>query len=385
MTADVPTLMLTTIVSSVVMAGALLMLGWGRHQDGLQYWATSLLVSAVGYVLFLLRGRIADGLSVVLANTLISVAFAGFLAALSRFHGLRMPWPLMLVPPAIMMVLMWIFMHNFTSRVTASAFLLTLQIFWVLRLLSRCWGDVTGRGARLLSVGLVLEAVMLVMRGASSLAALMQESSILQNHLVQTLTFMVASVALLITSIGFVFMAKDRADAINLRLATQDTLTGVANRRSIMATLEKTLAHAHCTHTPMAVAMLDIDHFKKVNDGYGHLAGDQVLCHVVQVLAQHLRPQDCLGRYGGEEFLLLLPNTNPTQALALAQGLAQVVQAHPCPWQDTAIPVTISMGLWCGQPALGQNWEHLLHAADSALYRAKENGRNRVGLAAVPQ
>ncbi len=388
MTADVPTLLVMIIVSSVVMAGGLLILGWGSRKDGLHYWAASLLLNAIGYVCFLLRGQLSDLVAIVLANTLISLSFSGLWVAVLRFYGQRFPWCWLLLPPVVIAVLMWTLIDNFASRVAASAVVLVLQTFLMQReLLRHHRKSDRGQGMQFLLAGIALEGITLALRGAGALASMMQENNILQNNLVQTLTFMVAFVAILITSMGFVFMAKDRADAINLRLATQDALTGVANRRSIMATLEQTLAQAQNNHLrnppPLAILMLDIDHFKKVNDGYGHLGGDQVLCHVAQVIQQHLGKQGVLGRYGGEEFLLLLPKTQPAQALALAQALCQVVQANPCPWEQGDILSTISIGLWCGHPPPQKSLEQLVDAADRALYRAKENGRNRVEVASA--
>jgi diguanylate cyclase (GGDEF)-like protein len=204
----------------------------------------------------------------------------------------------------------------------------------------------------------------------------------LQGNLVQTLTFMVTFMSTLVTSFGFVFMSKERADAANVRLAAQDVLTGIANRRALMLALEHELARAVRQRTPLALLMLDIDHFKRVNDQYGHLAGDQVLRHTIQVVGQRLRTQDLLGRYGGEEFLVLLPDTDLQGAQQLGQQLCQAVQNAPCDWHGQSIAVTVSVGISVCAVGEQPNWESLLLAADKALYRAKDNGRNRVEVAA---
>ena len=381
MTADVPTLMLMIVVSSVAMAAALLVLGWGNWRDGLHYWAGSLLVAAVGYVLFLLRGQIPDVWSVVWGNTLMSVMFAGLLAAVRNFQGQPMQWPVMLVPPLLVAALMQHFIGNFGLRVACSAYLLACQALWVLWMLHTRRQSSPGRGAWLLAAGLAVEAAMLLARGSSALASAMEGSSILHGNTVQTLTFMVAFIALLVTSMGCVFMAKDRADETNRRLAGQDALTGVANRRSIIAALERAVASALRQRQFMALMMVDIDHFKHVNDRYGHLAGDQVLRHVVALIQQRIRAQDMVGRYGGEEFLVVLPDTTLQGARALAQQLCDVVQATPCAWEGGHIPVTLSIGVYGGVLAPQDAWDLLIHAADSALYCAKAAGRNRVELA----
>jgi diguanylate cyclase (GGDEF)-like protein len=198
------------------------------------------------------------------------------------------------------------------------------------------------RGALLLASGLGSILATMLLRSSAALFFSIEIASILQGNLVQTLTFMVSFLSVLVSSFGFVFMAKERADNANMRLASQDALTGVANRRALMQALERELARAARQRTPLALLMLDIDHFKRVNDQYGHLAGDQVLRHMVSVVRQRLHTQDFLGRYGGEEFLLLLPDTDQRGAQELGQQLCQAVQASPCDWNNQRIAVTQS-------------------------------------------
>lgn len=282
MTADVPTLLLMIIVTSLVTSGALLVLNGNQRNDGLQYWAGGLLLSALAHTLLLLYGRIPNLLTVVLGNVLLSSALASFWLAVRRFHDLALHWARTLALLAAIALLMWLFQHQFASRVVVSGFMLSLQaalVLWVLR----------------------------------------------QRAL------------------------------------------GAEQQRSRGALL-----------------MVDIDHFKRVNDHYGHLAGDHVLRHIVGVLRQRLRASDVLGRYGGEEFMVLLPGTDLHGAAQLAEQLRQAVQAAPCEWQGQRIPFTVSIGVAASAdtPAdPSRTSEALLQAADQALYRAKDDGRNRVALA----
>ena len=388
MTADVPTLLLMIIVSSLVASGALLVLNGNQRNDGLQYWAGGLLLSALAHALLLLYGRIPYLLSIVLGNVLLSSALTGFWLAVRRFHGLALHWGRTLALIAAIALLMWLFQHQFANRVVASGLTLGLQAALVLSVLLRhhpFGADQHSRGALLLVGGLGLIVLTMLLRASAALFFSLDIASILQGNLVQTLTFMVSFMAILITSFGFVFMSKERADAANVRLAAQDALTGVANRRALMLALERELALAARQRTPLALLMLDIDHFKKVNDQYGHLAGDHVLRHVVGVLAQRQRAQDLLGRYGGEEFMLLLPGTDVAGAQQLAQQLRQAVQAAPADWVGQQIAVTVSVGIAAVGAGQSRNWETLLQAADQALYRAKDNGRNRVELAELTE
>ena len=385
MTAHVPTLLLMTILAAVVMAGALLLLGWGRRRDGLQHWATALLLAAAGYALFLLRGRIPDAFSIVLGNVLVAASFSFLLAAVRCFYALPMRWLAVLAPAVLIAPVVALAGHDFALRVSLASGVMLLQVVWLLWVLVQHRKDETGRGMQLLIVGIGLEALLLLARTFGGVLFLSEDSNFLHSNGLQTYSFMVAFLALLVTSMGFVFMGKDRSDAINHRLAAQDELTGLANRRSVIAALERDVARALRTQEPLAVMMMDVDHFKRVNDRWGHQAGDAVLRSVADVLRQRLRAQDIVGRYGGEEFLLVLPDTAFEGAHQVALHLCAAVQASPCIWGQHSIPVTVSVGVFSGPLAPGVQSDQLLQAADSALYRAKAAGRNRVAMACDPE
>jgi diguanylate cyclase (GGDEF)-like protein len=161
-------------------------------------------------------------------------------------------------------------------------------------------------------------------------------------------------------------------------LASRDSLTNVWNRRGILEILERELArNERWPEEPLSVMLADVDHFKKINDTFGHPAGDRVLATVAGVLAEHCRVYDSVGRYGGEEFILVLPRTGPQEAAAVAERLRSAVERCQVPFRGN-VEVRISIGVAATTPRRGQNLEDLLERADQALYRAKELGRNRV-------
>jgi diguanylate cyclase (GGDEF)-like protein len=162
------------------------------------------------------------------------------------------------------------------------------------------------------------------------------------------------------------------------QLATTDGLTGIHNRRHFMEQAARELAGAHRHRRPVAAIMLDIDHFKQVNDSYGHAAGDEVIRVVAERLTSALRREDLLGRYGGEEFALLIRN-DEVGALALAERLRQSVQDAVVLTPDGPVQVTISVGVSMCLPTDAAP-EQLLARADAALYTAKQEGRNRVAV-----
>jgi len=155
-----------------------------------------------------------------------------------------------------------------------------------------------------------------------------------------------------------------------------DTLTGIANRRAIFEQLDSELSRAEREGKSISIAMLDIDHFKAVNDTYGHQAGDAVLKECVARITGSIRPYDMLGRYGGEEFLLVLPCTGEDNAAIVCERILGNVQARPLSVNGISIDVTLSIGLatWSGR----EDADKLVAASDKALYMAKDKGRNRV-------
>jgi two-component system cell cycle response regulator len=165
------------------------------------------------------------------------------------------------------------------------------------------------------------------------------------------------------------------------RISRTDALTGLRNRRHVEEYLAKLTSLARRNLEPIAVLVIDIDHFKSVNDEHGHEAGDAVLREVAGRMQDSVRLEDMVGRWGGEEFLVVLPNTTDQGAAELAERLRQVVADTPCRLADgDAVQVTISVG--CAA-SLIDDAGILVRSADAAMYQAKQTGRNRVVVAAV--
>ena len=384
MAAHVPTMLAMIIASSLMMAASMAVVGWGRRRDGLGRWAAALLVNAIGHLLIMLRGLIPDVLSIVVGNLMLSSVFVGMIAAVYQFQGRPVRWARLLAPPLLALVFVSVFIDNFPARVSFVGLVIGLQAVWALLAALSHRHATVGRGQWLLVAGLLLEAVVLGVRALVAISTHSEATNILQSSALQTLTFLATFSVVLVSSVGFVFMSRDRADENNRVLAALDPLTGVANRRSLIAALDRDVARAQRMREPMALMMVDIDHFKDVNDRYGHPAGDRVLCSVVNVLRQRVRAQDLVGRYGGEEFMVLLPDTGLTGAQQLARALCKAVEESRCPADGVpgpGIAVTVSIGVFGGRLESGDSWDMLIAAADRALYQAKNNGRNRVEVA----
>lgn len=175
--------------------------------------------------------------------------------------------------------------------------------------------------------------------------------------------------------------AEQRAEDLG-QLAITDPLTRIMNRRGITVSVLDAMAQAERYGNPLAVAMADIDHFKQVNDTYGHEAGDKVLAEIASVLSETLRMPDKVGRYGGEEFLIVLPHTTLAQARKIAERMRAAVGDWPFAPGGKKTALTVSIGLTQFQK--GEDLEQLLTRVDRALYQAKAGGRNRVVTEKIP-
>jgi diguanylate cyclase len=160
------------------------------------------------------------------------------------------------------------------------------------------------------------------------------------------------------------------------KLASHDELTGALNRRSLMAALERERSRAERSGAPFSIAMIDVDHFKRVNDTHGHAAGDEVLRALVATVHKTMRATDMFGRYGGEEFLLILVDAASALVLAAMERIRAAVNARN--WSTIAPDLSVTLSAGVASYRKGETIEQLLHRADQALYQAKDAGRNTV-------
>jgi two-component system, cell cycle response regulator len=175
----------------------------------------------------------------------------------------------------------------------------------------------------------------------------------------------------------------DAARAVLQEKATHDSLTGLFNREEILGTLDRELARFERDGVCFSIIMADIDHFKKINDNYGHIAGDEVLRIASRKMQSVMRPYDSIGRYGGEEFLIVLPECCGECAEAFAARLCTGIGGESMDTAEGMLPVTISLGVASSDRVGRGSGNFLLQAADAALYRAKAKGRNRVEVASA--
>lgn len=187
-------------------------------------------------------------------------------------------------------------------------------------------------------------------------------------------------VAIVLMAFAIVMLANERM-MLELRgMADRDPLTGTSNRRAFLTLLTRSISTAGRLHSPLSVLLIDLDHFKKINDTWGHRTGDEALRHFVAVAESCLRHGDVIGRMGGEEFAVLLPHTGVAAAEVAATRLRCAIEAQPVMHGTKPLPLTASIGIAHWQP--GENADAVLNRADQAMYCAKNRGRNRVEVAA---
>jgi diguanylate cyclase (GGDEF)-like protein len=188
------------------------------------------------------------------------------------------------------------------------------------------------------------------------------------------------SFSVLLVCVGVLLMASERVRSEFEHLATHDGLTGALTRRALLDLADQEMRRWQRYQQPFSMLMLDVDHFKQINDNHGHLVGDAVLRDVVAKMGHALRGSDRLGRYGGEEFLVLMPGTDLAAARAVAERIAATVRESP--GLSGGPRCTVSIGITAMQPG-DTRFDQLLARADAALYGAKASGRDQVAVAPV--
>jgi diguanylate cyclase (GGDEF)-like protein len=381
MNLDPRTLLFALILTNVMMALSLFVAAGGKdkQRDGLRLWAMAMLLETLTWILVAARGAIPDALSLVVANGSKAGAHALALAAICEFQRRPVPRWQYFVPVALTMVMAALLADDIRGRFVWGGLIFGFQLVLIARVLLTDPETRAGRTWRLLFGGLVVMLLVLGLRAAAALSGygeFAQPQSAIAPHPVQILSFIAIMATALVGSVGFILMVKERTDREVLELAMTDSLTGIPNRRALMELAEHALARRGAV--PMTLMMIDVDHFKRINDTYGHPVGDVVLRQVARLLSGRLRGGDVLGRYGGEEFCVLAPDTDAEGALTLAESLRDIIAFRPLHTEQGELQITVSIGIACCPDESARSLKDLLAEADAALYAAKEAGRNRV-------
>lgn len=384
---DLPTLIWFMALTSFTLAAAVLVVGWrSRAADGLTAWGASVAVHGLTYPLFALRFNGWLDLSIVLSCMLTSATLALNIAALSQFQRSQRP------PPPEWALWFPVLASGLIAALTVQQHILRNVVFSLVAvpqalLLARLAAhpvtiDRRERSRALLVAGsvalvglLLVRALVLARQGDWSVGSLGVPAD------VQAFSYVFALMILIFNTVGFLLMHKDRALEIQRVQASEDPLTGLLNRRALMHELQRVIASATANSQSVSVLMIDIDRFKQVNDTHGHHAGDDVLRGVCERIQARLRRSDLFARFGGEEFIVVLPEAKADDALRVAEDIRQAVAAVPVVIGagSVSVKVTVSLGIRTLSPTQAEGVvDRLLIDSDKALYRAKRTGRDRV-------
>lgn len=381
---DNHTLLLSLALVSAMMALSLAVVSWGREHDSLKKWSGAMGLESIAFLLMDVRGTIPDVFSIALAGILLVTAPAMKLAAIHEYRDL--PWPRRqcLIPVGLVFLISVMLPYeDFRLRLICGSLLYASQMLMIVLVLRTDTESRAGRAWWLLFGATVAILPLFALRAIVAFFGIFEFASVQSTvapNPVQLAVFVGFIALSMLGSMGFILMVKERADRAIRTLAMIDSLTGIFNRRAFMERAEKEYAIALRNKMPLSLLMIDIDYFKRINDEYGHPAGDAVLVDVARLLDSRLRKQDTLARYGGEEFCILLPATDEAGATALAETLRIAVESAPLAIERNGISTTISIGVTvcrasCANCNLG--FYKLVDHADMALYQAKNDGRNR--------
>lgn len=375
-------LAIALVLATLSMTVVLLMAAYhSGSEKGLRHWALGNLALTVGLVLDISQGLLYHSLPHILAVGLMVLGLGVIWLGVRAFKGLSQPQSGPIVAAMVVMPVLGYFHYvqdsNAARMVVAG---LCLGVFCLLSArellvpaiapLRRAYWF-TGSIMLLSGIGLLLRA------GTGLLDPIMAFSS--DSETMQHITLLGVLVAQIGMAGGFILMTHYRTIMALQQLSEHDALTGTLNRRSMHDQSQGRLDALRQQGQPATLIMIDADHFKRINDEFGHQTGDAVLCHLVTRIRLYMRSNDLLGRFGGEEFVVLLPGVDARAAMDIAERIRLAVNNHADSISDQPVMLSISLGV-ASTDLHGHDYTALVSAADAALYRAKAMGRNRVEL-----
>ena len=380
---DMATLALMGAVQALLMAVVL----WtstgsysGVARASLRLRAGALVLEATAWVLLGLRGQIDDWLSIPVANAVMLVSYAMTVHALRLLLGA----PSRLRVVAIASVAGWLAIvwfawgvPDFQARLLCASLVILLDLALLIAPLCSSLRRGGSAAQRVLLATLAVAVAMVLWRNAEPLLSSQPAGGLLAPTPINTIYMMFSAVQPLFTSIGFLLLYNETMQAELKSLARTDPLTGVNNRLALVEAAGRALDAAVGDGRPLGVLMLDVDHFKAVNDRFGHGGGDQVLLSLVERIQRVLGRGDVIGRIGGEEFVVLSPGHGLRHTRVLGERIRAEVEGAQLTLDGRAFGMTVSVGVTEAAPA-ERNVTALLQRADAALYAAKRAGRNRV-------
>ncbi len=379
MSLDLVTMYFMLCIVTSTMAICLLAANLGKRQDEVAKWSWLMLFSGIATALIMLRGLIPDMLSITVANGLLSAGYVyGYIAFCEFTNTAKNRWYCWGVP-AITVVLNTIFLEDQVMRMILNSGIFGTQNLLISYLIFIGKNIKSFKTRWIAFCGTAVGCGSYFIRAAAAAVFPEKFATISSPTFFATATLLTISMTVIISSVGVLLLSRERSDAENLYHATNDYLTKTLNRRGFLQEANREIAKHNRSQKPLSLIMLDADNFKRINDIFGHLAGDKILKDLAELIRLQLRSYDILGRFGGEEFWIILPETNSQDAYGIAERVRQGVADCPMEFDHDKLRVTISCGLTTSVKIKESpiDLEEMIRQADNALYRAKAEGRNQ--------
>ncbi|USX12021.1 GGDEF domain-containing protein [Oxalobacteraceae bacterium OTU3CAMAD1] len=367
-------LCVTLLTTALVAASA----NYADSPPELRWWAVGNVCVSAGVVMTLVE-TLPPLLTSVAGYGIVAFGLALVLRGLRVYGAATLSWPMIAVITGIALLVPCYYTlvePSRGARLVFSGFYFGVLNLWCAAAIARHGGwRRNGTGTCIGVTGFIALGGALLLRGTRML--LDTDLSDPANALMMGVTALVIPLAQICISFGLIVMVMWRYAERLRRLSTLDTLTGTLNRAGLELQGKRVGLRAQRGGRSLAVVMIDVDHFKAINDSHGHLVGDEVLRHLSALLRLELRPHDVLARFGGEEFVLVLDDLNLPDALRLAERLRAGIEQTVASMGDVTVRFTASLGVACSDQH-GYDLIRLISAGDAALYAAKRAGRNCV-------
>lgn len=378
MSLDPLSLFVAALLTLSLVSG-LLLLSWflNRQIRSLLWWSISFMLASVGFLGLLAGADSSDNLIREIANAVILSGYGLSFAACRLFNNRTTHWAVVFGASVIWLAACWLLNVNVATRMMLAALSCGIYTF---AMAAELW---FGRREPLLSQRAA--AMLCLFHGGYFTLRVIAGPALLWSvgwvEQLDSAWVLVLAIETLIFSISFGFlivsMAKEKIEYRHRKAALQDPLTGIANRRAFKEQSEQRLSANQQAGRASSFLLMDLDHFKSINDCHGHDGGDQVLVGFTQLVTSLIEPEDLFCRMGGEEFAVFLSDANTDRALDIAEAIRTILDTRGLKVDGQNIPVTVSIGV-VSSSARTASLRTLLSHADTALYSAKANGRNCV-------
>jgi diguanylate cyclase (GGDEF)-like protein len=373
---DIRTIFFTQVLINLTMGLALWTATRGRYQYGLNYFIGLFLLEAFAQILYVFRGILPDIITIVLANFLVILSYnLGYLGYCHFFNKDPNIW-IMITPMAIILVVFSLYIDNFRVRVITLGLVSSAQymVQFGLLLTTKASGVKRSKPILLSAYGMII--LLFTLRAVYMIIYPESIKDLFDPMWINSATLFATILSVVLIASGVLLMLSERLLEENRELATRDSLTHIFNRRTFNDLAKRELARAERYDHETSLLMVDIDRFKVVNDTYGHPIGDEALIHLVGIIKDAVRMQDLYGRYGGEEFTILLAETSSDEAFQIAERLRQRIADSRLTINNQTIKLTISIGVATVTGHDNPCLETMINQADTAMYEAKRAGRN---------